>query len=87
MNETNKTRQSRPVEATVGPEQLAEILAAANFACDVLAVLYFKHQLKIGPYASQAHKAQMHLANALGRFRVSPPNADLTGSTTPKVDS
>lgn len=42
-----------------------ELKEAADNACKVLETLYFQYQLKIGPYASQAHDAAMKLRAAL----------------------
>lgn len=46
------------------PEGMKE---AAEFAADVLAELYCKYQLKIGPYASQAQFANTRLRQALAQ--------------------
>ncbi|MPS30539.1 MAG: hypothetical protein E2576_14505 [Alcaligenaceae bacterium] len=48
--------------AQAAPSELAD---AVQFACDVLAELYAKHQTKIGPFASQAQLANVRLRSAL----------------------
>lgn len=48
----------------VAPE-VAELVAAAERARDVLAELYAKYQTKIGPFASQAQLANVELGAAL----------------------
>jgi len=63
LKDTNYAEPS-PV---VAPQGVVDegLLAAAKFASDVLAELYAKYQLKIGPYASQAQRANVKLRAAI----------------------
>ena len=63
LRDAIKAFKPSPVVAPQGV--VVELIDAAKFASDVLAELYAKYQLKIGPYASQAQLANVKLRYAI----------------------
>lgn len=49
--------------------QRDELAKAARFTADVLSEIYAKHSLKIGPFSTQAQKANVMLGAALSRIK------------------
>lgn len=70
-----------PVQPVAGDA----VREAAQFACDVLAEVYAKYQTKIGPFASQAQKANVQLRAALSAASAAPAPLDALPEGTPTM--
>lgn len=64
---TAPSTPSQAAKAEDSTQGAGELLDAAQHAADVLAELYAKYQTKIGPFASQAQKANVMLGSAIAK--------------------
>jgi hypothetical protein len=62
------SRPASAAEVDAIHDAVAELIAAAKSAREVLGTIYGKYQRKIGPYATQANSADWALHTALARI-------------------